>query len=506
MIGESKKSPRLNFSSVNPSHDELQKRFSVRLLHKTRLGTNNQKIVSGDFKQKFPDESKITFPVNRKLQNSAELRHPPKQSGRIRERHQEQKNQDMKNYYNREAHNLDRNMGEFVRNRRTVSSLTQHRNSGILPTWEIIQRDGYPVERYWTTTTDGYILALTRIPGPRRSPVEHTKNQKNPNVVFLAHCAACSSADYVLSGPNNALGLLLADEGYDVWLGDFRGNTYSRNHTTFNPDKDSQFWHFSLDEIANIDIPALVEDVRNKTGVDKIFFIGHSLGTLAFYMSASTPRSIVNKVRLMVGIGPVGYRDNVRGIMALSMQMAAIFREPLETLGISEVMSQNAALLSATPVLCCPSCALHSACLALFTTLGGGVNQGYFDPARLPLYMGHLPSAGISIRALAHIGQFITSNGTQKFDFGAQENLRKYGTKRPPRYDLSAVTCPTALYWAINDQLAAAKDVVRLAASLPNLVRNATVSREDFNHFDFLVSSSAKELVYDSILELMRQY
>jgi hypothetical protein len=47
-------------------------------------------------------------------------------------------------------------------------------------------------------------------------------------------------------------GYVLADLGYDVWLGNYRGNTYSRKH--INPDKfptdaispsDQSFWEFS---------------------------------------------------------------------------------------------------------------------------------------------------------------------------------------------------------------------------------------------------------------------
>ena len=39
-----------------------------------------------------------------------------------------------------------------------------------------------------------------------------------------------------------SLAFVLADLGFDVWLGNFRGNAYSRRHVSLDPDVDLEFW------------------------------------------------------------------------------------------------------------------------------------------------------------------------------------------------------------------------------------------------------------------------
>lgn len=58
----------------------------------------------------------------------------------------------------------------------------------------MIKRQGFPVEIHYVTTEDGYILQMHRIPNPGKP------------VIFLQHGLLCSSADWVMMGPEAGLG------------------------------------------------------------------------------------------------------------------------------------------------------------------------------------------------------------------------------------------------------------------------------------------------------------
>lgn len=115
-----------------------------------------------------------------------------------------------------------------------------------------------------------------------------------------------------MMGPEKSLAYLLADRGYDVWMANVRGNTYSRKHIKYDPDVDKkEFWDFSWHEIGIYDIPAMMDHIINVTGQEKMHYVGHSQGTTAFFVTGSEKPEYHERVRLMTAFAPAAALKNI---------------------------------------------------------------------------------------------------------------------------------------------------------------------------------------------------
>jgi len=74
-----------------------------------------------------------------------------------------------------------------------------------------------------------------------------------------------NSAENWVGSKEYSLATKMIEEGYDVWLGNSRGNLYSRGHLVLDPERDSKYHQFSFYDMGTKDLPTMIDFVRNYT-------------------------------------------------------------------------------------------------------------------------------------------------------------------------------------------------------------------------------------------------
>ncbi|XP_022912357.1 lipase 3-like [Onthophagus taurus] len=363
---------------------------------------------------------------------------------------------------------------------------------------ELVEKYEYPIEIHSVTTKDGYILDLHRIPHGLNNAEETDKP-----AILLMHCLLCSSGIWVAMGPENGLAFILADLGYDVWMPNARGTTYSKKHTTLDPDEDKKdFWDFSWHEIGSIDVATSIDYILETTGQDSLYHIGHSQGTTSFYVLAADRPEYNDKIRLHISLAPVVYMSHLDNIL---LQWLAPYADSIETIahiiGMYEFLPNMETILEILGDVCHNS--LSEQCNNIFFQIFGTSEN--IDEWMMPVIATHLP-AGASLKQFVHYAQEIETGKFSKFDYGLVQNLVEYGHVSPPSYDISKITCPIALFYATSDSMAAIEDVDQLSGELPNLVYKYLMPDESFNHIDFLFAEGLVDNMYKRIISLLSKY
>lgn len=146
---------------------------------------------------------------------------------------------------------------------------------------------GYRSECHSVKTEDGYKLKLHRV-FPKSGSL-------HKGSTFLMHGLFRNSCDFLASGPQTALTYYLADNGFDVWLGNARGTKFCLEHEKLSPNS-KEFWDFSFHEIGLHDVSSMLNYMLEQTKEQKTFYIGHSQGASALLALLSTSTDYNNKI------------------------------------------------------------------------------------------------------------------------------------------------------------------------------------------------------------------
>ncbi|KAH8377687.1 hypothetical protein KR093_006634, partial [Drosophila rubida] len=345
---------------------------------------------------------------------------------------------------------------------------------------KLIAKYGYEAEVHHVTTEDGYILTMHRI-----------RNQ-NAQPFLLQHGLVDSSAGFVVMGPNVSLGYLLADHKYDVWLGNARGNRYSRNHTTLDPDE-SKFWDFSWHEIGMYDLPAMIDYILKSTGYRKLQYAGHSQGCTAFFVMCSMRPSYNDKVISMQAMAPAVYAKETSDhpyIRAISLYFNSLVGSAITEMFNGEFR-----------FLCRMTEETERLCIeAVFGIVGRNWNE--FNRKMFPVVLGHYP-AGVAAKQVKHFIQIIKTGRFAPYSYSSNKNMVLYREHLPPRYNLSLVTVPTHVYYSTNDLLCHPHDVESMCDDLGNVTGKYLVPMKEFNHMDFLWAIDVRKQLYNRMLHVL---
>ncbi|XP_019339820.2 lysosomal acid lipase/cholesteryl ester hydrolase isoform X1 [Alligator mississippiensis] len=357
---------------------------------------------------------------------------------------------------------------------------------------EIIRYHGYPSEEHEVVTQDGYILSVNRIPGGK----DNGTRGKRP-VVFLQHPLLGDATHWISNLPNNSLGFILADAGYDVWLGNSRGNTWSLKHKTLKP-KQKAFWRFSFDEVGKYDLPAALHFIMEKTGQEELYYVGHSEGTAVGFAAFLTNPELAKKIKVFFALGPVATVTYATSPLATLGRLPEIVLKAW--LGNKGTFQQHVFLKKPFTKLCT---VMKKFCTLILSSVTG-YNTPNLNTSRMDMYVAHSP-AGTAVQNVLHWRQINYAKQFQAYDYGSKEkNMEKYNQTSPPAYEIETLKIPIAAWSAGKDLLADPKDVAILLPRFANLVFHDHFP--DWAHLDFIWGLDAAERLYTKIIDLMKKY
>ena len=170
-----------------------------------------------------------------------------------------------------------------------------------------LKNRSYPCEEHVVQTLDGYLLGFQRIPGKRFESTAYTAPLPyyKPPVILWHGLSLCSDVFVCNVRPELNLAFVLAEAGFDVWLGNSRGNKYSKGHLKLDPKTSkNKYWSFGIDELAMYDLPAAVDYVLATTGHDSLAYIGYSQGTAQCFASLALNEELNHKINIFIALAP----------------------------------------------------------------------------------------------------------------------------------------------------------------------------------------------------------
>ncbi|NWX15041.1 LIPM Lipase, partial [Aegotheles bennettii] len=371
---------------------------------------------------------------------------------------------------------------------------------------EIVRYHGYPYEEHEVVTEDGYYLTMQRIPHGRDNPgsmsTSHEAEAQGSSMfspkpaVLLQHGMILEGSSWFTNLPNISLGFVLANAGYDVWIGNSRGNSWSRKHKEFEFHQE-QYSNYSFHEMAMYDLPATINYILQKTGQEQLYYVGYCQGTTTGFIAFSSIPELDRKIKMFFALVPTTTVPNAvtplirlfhlpEGLFKLVLGHTMIFHE-------GQILKKVVSGLCSYPIF-------KSLCSFLIFYLPGGFSNS-LDTSRIAVYLARFPDS-TSLKTALHWRQIYQSGEFKRYDYG-KDNMLHYNQTTPPFYELENMKAPLAAWYGGRDLLSSPKDTDIMLSRITNVAYKKHIP--EFGHFDFIWGTQVYEQVYKEILELMEK-
>ncbi|XP_023636867.1 triacylglycerol lipase 2 isoform X2 [Capsella rubella] len=305
---------------------------------------------------------------------------------------------------------------------------------------------------------------------------------------------------WLLNPADQNLPLILADQGFDVWMGNTRGTRFSRRHKNLDP-SERAFWNWTWDELVSYDLPAMFDHIHSLTG-QKIHYLGHSLGTLIGFASFSE-KGLVDKVRSAAMLSPIAYLSHMTTVIG-DIAARSFIAEATSIIGLAEFNPKSGIVGGFIKAICLKA---GVDCYDLISVITG--KNCCLNASTIDLFLANEPQS-TSTKNMIHLSQTVRDKELRKYNYGSSDrNIQHYGQAVPPGYNISAIPHDLPLFFSYGglDRLADVKDVEFLLDQFKfhDVNKMSVQFVKDYAHADFIMGVTAKDVVYNQVATFFKR-
>ena len=326
---------------------------------------------------------------------------------------------------------------------------------------------------------------------------------RNGESVILQHGLIDGGFTWLILG-ENSLAKKLCDEGYVVYLPYIRGTQFSRTHLDYDSSLNSKYWDFSFEQMAEYDLPAIINLVKKKDNVEKVNYIGHSQGTLIYFLAyMNNPEYIEKNVKKFVALGTVPNVNNAPHFLIKLFELSNI----LNLIPVKNFLTFPKEIGKVLVPFCTSKAKIL--CNTILSIAFSGLKEtGRVDYEKYGKNIFMNEPGGTSLQNMKHWIQIYNAKKVQKYDYGEIENLIRYKSIHPPAYDLNRMkkySVPSLMTISDSDPFCDPQDTLDFIDIIEDKKVVKILSLTNYNHIDYFWADSAIEEIFPKILNFIEE-